>query len=157
MSGWTYSKNGVPCCPKCQQSDMLAGIDGAYMCNRCHIDAGDYVDSLRNRSHEMDKASDSRREQLRRHHCQYIDSKSFLVDAEDWDRHFIAWRNPDGTIISVEILPGNWPWITVCTETDMKTWVESIAWHEWIKEGIQDDKLKALVGAIPADPEEEVI
>lgn len=94
---------------------------------------------------------------LQDHHRKYIDSKQFLVDAHDEDRHFFAWVNPDGTVTSVEILPGNWPWITVCTEADMKTWVKSITWHEWIREGVQYDELEAMIQAEewPEKEEEE--
>jgi hypothetical protein len=152
--GWTYTKNTIPYCPECGKNDMLIGVHGAYHCERCGIYASDYVEHLRSRLVEMEEEN-LRLRDYTKHHAKYINSKSFLVDADDDGRHFIAWRNPDGTIISVEIIPGDWPWITACTETDMKTWVETITWHEWIKGGIKDDELKEMVAAMP-EPEEEV-
>ena len=75
----------------------------------------------------------------------YIDSKSFLILAEEEGRIFAAWENPNESISSFENIEGNYPSATFVHHPDMTTFIKTIAWHDWIKEGILDEELAKLV------------
>ena len=81
-------------------------------------------------------------------HNFYLDSKSFIVDAqgEDGRNLFFAWFNKDNvTITSLEDIPENYPSTTVCVWNSIEELVGGIDWQEWIVAGIKDDRLSELV------------
>lgn len=81
-------------------------------------------------------------------HNFYLDSKSFIVDAqgEDGRNLFFAWFNKDNvTITSLEDIPENYPSTTVCVWDSIEDFVNGISWQDWIVEGIRTDKLEELV------------
>ena len=73
----------------------------------------------------------------------FITSKAFIIDAYDSDegKYFFAFEelsdnDKEPCIISIEIVPEDYPHITVCRHDNMKEFIHATTWYDWIKNGI---------------------
>ena len=73
-----------------------------------------------------------------------ITSKEFIVDSYFEDMYFFAYMFGE-EVHSVEIMPDNYPHISICYWNNIQEFVENTMWHDWIKVGIKNDKINELV------------
>lgn len=78
----------------------------------------------------------------------YTDNKCFIVDAAEDDKYFFAYETFDQKIISIEITPEDYPSTSICVFTDMKDFVNSVCWHDWILGGVCYDELKNILKSV---------
>ena len=83
----------------------------------------------------------------------FQDSKSFLVEAySEYGREFFAWENKDGSVTSLENIPGSYPPVTVVNSTDLREFYDKITWYSWIEDGIKDERLRKI-----AEEDDEIL
>jgi len=71
----------------------------------------------------------------------YLDSKSFLVDAEREDDRFQIWKY-GSEYFSYQCMPNENVHTTICTWTSIDEMIHGLTWHEWILNGLKDERLR---------------
>jgi len=75
---------------------------------------------------------------------EFQDSKTLLVDACEDDNYFFAWELKDKTVVSIEIIPLDYPSKSICHYETMQDFVDNTEWHEWIIDGIKHNNIKTI-------------
>lgn len=78
---------------------------------------------------------------------EFIDSKTFLVDAEDLDagNYFFAFETATKEVYSIEIIPENYPSKSVAIYANLEDFIKATTWQDWLIAGIKDADLKELI------------